>query len=76
MATSVGPRIHEKYTDYEPFTSIILIIGWILCYKVTYLYWRVSTKSPGSPKDNLCHRKIKGNDKIKESDFNSKLPLD
>jgi len=28
---------------------LVQIIGWILCFKVTYLYYRVNTSSPGAP---------------------------
>jgi len=76
LATSVGPRLREKYSDYEPVTSIVVVLGWILCWKVTYLYWRVSTKHAGSPKQNICHKKIKESDKIGEEHFNPQLPLD
>ena len=47
----VGPRFREKYEYLEPFTSIIYALGWILCWKVTYLYYRVSLGNPGTTKD-------------------------
>ncbi len=76
FATVIGPRICEKYANWEPLTTIIIGLGWVLCYKVTYLYWRVSTKPAGSPKQNICHKKIKENDKISEDTFDPKLHLD
>ena len=49
-AMVVGPRFREKFEWLEPITSIIYAIGWILCFKVTYLYYRVSLCNAGTPK--------------------------
>ena len=48
-----GPQFRAKYSDMEPFTTIFILIGFWLCYKVTYLYYRVSTSKLATPKDIL-----------------------
>lgn len=44
-----GPAIHYKLSDYPQLAYLIQAVGWWLCFKVTYLYYRVSTTSPGVP---------------------------
>ena len=60
---------------YAPTWIIIIvqIIGWLLWLKVTYLYYRVSSTSPGIPKYDLKAKYSKMKTK-KEIDTN--LPLD
>jgi len=64
----VGPRFREKYAWMEPLTSMVYALGWFLCWKVTYLYYRVALGNPGTTKDlkNLS---------VKESEYNYLLPL-
>lgn len=44
-----GPEFRKKYNEYEPATTLMVLLGWWLCFKVTYLYYRVSTSSLATP---------------------------
>jgi hypothetical protein len=45
-----GPEYRRQYKDYEPLPSLFILLGWWLCYKVTYLYYRVSSAPLANPK--------------------------
>ena len=44
-----GPEFRERYARYEPFATMMVLLGWWLCFKVTYLYYRVSTAPLATP---------------------------
>jgi len=48
---------------------MIKIIGWFFCYRVTYLYYRVTTSSPGYVEEELRCR-------TKKQAPNPAIPLD
>mmetsp|Transcript_44675 Transcript_44675/g.59271 ORF Transcript_44675/g.59271 Transcript_44675/m.59271 type:complete len:93 (-) Transcript_44675:866-1144(-) len=66
--TVFGPALHEQFASYPTLAYWWQLLGWFLCYKVTYLYYRVSTSSPGVPSEQLKKTKA-----TKKSD--DKLPL-
>jgi hypothetical protein len=67
----ITPRFREKYAYYEPIPTLFLCWGWVLCAKVTYLYWRVSCSNAGTPRKDIVPF---GNNRDKKMD--AKLPLD
>ena len=69
FAMVYGPALLERYKDNPSIAYLWQLIGWILCFKVTYLYFRVSTTSPGVPSEELRKQK-KG---VKKND--DKLPI-
>lgn len=52
--TVFGPALCNQFVNYPNLALFINALGWILCFKVTYLYYRVSTTSPGVPSKDLC----------------------
>ena len=68
----VGPRFLERYEAYEPLPTIFVGLGWFLCWKVTYLYWRVSMGKAGSPKEVI----YKFQREKQAGKYNWKCPLD
>lgn len=56
--TVFGPALSEKYKDYGPLAPLLKAIGWFFFYRVTYLYYRVTTSSPGIPNKDL-HPNVK-----------------
>ena len=51
--TVFGPALSEKYKEYDPLPSLLKVIGWFFFYRVTYLYYRVTSSSPGVPNKDL-----------------------
>ena len=47
--TVFGPALHEKFAEMPIVAYIIEVFGWLLCLKVTYMYYKVNTTSPGVP---------------------------
>ena len=47
--TVFGPALHEHFAAMPIVAYIIEVIGWLLCLKVTYMYYRVNTSTPGVP---------------------------
>lgn len=69
--TVFGPALQEKLVDYGPLAGIMQVIGWFFFYRVTYLYYRVTSSSPGIPSKDL-------NQRVKEGEVvpNPDLPVD
>lgn len=46
----IGPAFIEQYTPKVGNFAVYLyiLLGWFLCYKVTYTYYWVSTTNPGT----------------------------
>lgn len=65
-----GPALHSQFVNYPAVAYFGQALGWLLCYKVTYLYYRVSTTSPGVPSRDLSR------DNNNSSQSNKKLPID
>ena len=63
------PCLDQKFAEYEPFPTLMKILGWFFCYRVTYLYYRVTTSSPGyAEEEHRLH--------AKEQTPNHAIPLD
>ena len=50
------PALSQKFADYEPFPTLMKILGWFFFYRVTYLYYRVTTSTPGYASKELKKR--------------------
>ena len=75
--TVFGPAIHEKLVDYPGAAYFVQFFGWFLCFKVTYLYYRVSTSSPGVPSEVYNQKNYQKSAKqLKKSDSSDLLALD
>ena len=55
-----GPALHEKFPKHPLLAYLLQLVGWLFCFKVTYLYYRVNTSSAGSPSDVLTQKKKRG----------------
>ena len=53
FATVFGPALLDEFKEYPSVAYWWQLFGWFLCYKVTYLYYRVSNSSPGVPMEEL-----------------------
>ena len=47
--TVFGPAVNELFDGYPKVAVLWQVVGWLLCFKVTYLYYLVNTSSPGVP---------------------------
>ena len=49
-----GPALKIHFANYPAVAYLGQAIGWFLCFKVTYLYYRVNQSSPGVPAKELA----------------------
>lgn len=40
--TVFGPALHQRFEDNQALAHLLQLIGWLLCLKVTYLYYKVN----------------------------------
>ena len=73
FATVFGPALHEKCEDYPGLAYLLQALGWFLSFKVTYLYYRVNTSSPGVPSKVLKQNK---GSKPEKKPHDEKLTID
>jgi hypothetical protein len=59
LFTVFGPAFRSHFSNYEPFATLFVLAGWWLWFKVTYLYFVVSTKSLATPKNLFANAKKK-----------------
>lgn len=57
MYTVFGPAFRTHFANFEPFATLFVLLGWWLCFKVTYLYFKVSTAALATPQSLFSHEK-------------------
>ena len=69
--TVFGQALQNQFVNYPYIGHVAQALGWFLCFKVTYLYYRVNSTSPGVPSKVLRQTESKA-----KNTNNAKLPID